>query len=55
MKLPEWLRELDAEITNDSADTGVVIHKRRGTTNVGEWYATMTVEMWHELLKEAGY
>lgn len=55
MKLPEWLRELDAEIINDRANTGVVIHKRRGTTNVGEWYATMTVEIWHKLLEEAGY
>jgi hypothetical protein len=55
MKLPEWLRELDVEIKNDNADTGVVIHKKKGTTDVGEWYATMPVKIWYELLKEAEY
>lgn len=55
MKLPEWLRELDVEIKNDNAETGVVIHKKKGTTDVGEWYATMPVKIWYDLLKEAGY
>ena len=55
MALSEWLEEMLVEVKNDNADTGVVIHKRRGTTNVGNWYATMTVEQWHELISEAGY
>lgn len=55
MKLSEWLRELEVEIKNDNADTGVVIHKKKGTTNVGEWYATMSVDLWYQLLEEAGY
>jgi hypothetical protein len=55
MTLPEWLRELEVEIQNDNADTGVVIHKKKGTTNVGEWYATMPVDLWYQLLDKAGY
>lgn len=55
MELSAWLKELLVEMENDKADTGVLIHKRKGTTNVGEWYATMTVDIWYKLLKEAGY
>jgi hypothetical protein len=55
MKLPEWLRELEVEIENDKAQTGAVVHKKKGTTDVGEWYATMPVKIWYDLLKEAGY
>ena len=46
---------LEVEIKNAKADTGAVIHKRRGTGNVGNWYATMPVETLIELLKKAGY
>lgn len=50
MELAQWVSELLVEINNDKADTGVVIHKKRGTTNVGEWYATMPVDIWVDLL-----
>ena len=55
MKLSEWLSELEVEMHNDKADTGVVIHKKSGTTNVGNWYATMPVAVWFDLIEEAGY
>ena len=55
MELSQWLSELEVEMRNDKADTGVVIHKKKGTTDVGQWYATMPVDVWHDLLKEAGY
>jgi hypothetical protein len=55
MTLSEWVDEMLVEVENDKADTGVVIHKRKGTTNVGKWYATMTVEQWEGLVKNAGY
>ena len=50
MELSQWISELLTEIKNDKAETGVVIHKKRGTTDVGEWYATMPVHIWVELL-----
>lgn len=49
-----WLDQLEVEMANMSADTGVVIAKRRGTTDVGRSYAVMPVEVWLRLLKEAG-
>jgi Holliday junction resolvase len=55
MKLSEWVKELEVEMGNDQAETGVVIHKKSGTTDVGEWYATMPVKVWYELIDEAGY
>jgi hypothetical protein len=55
MELSQWLKELEVEIANDKAESGVVIHKKKGTTDVGEWYATMPVKVWHKLIHGAGY
>jgi Holliday junction resolvase len=55
MVLSGWIKELDEEMKNAEALTGAVIHKKRGTLNVGEWYATMPVEVYVNLLIEAGY
>lgn len=55
MTLSDWLKELEVEMHNDKADTGVVIHKKVGTQDVGKWYATMPVDVWYKLLEEAGY
>lgn len=55
MELSGWLAELAVEMNNDKANTGVVVHKKKGTTDVGEWYATLPVKVWYKLLKEAGY
>ncbi len=54
ISLPGYLAELEAEIANANADTGVVIVKRRGSTNVGDWYAVMPADRWLALLTEAG-
>lgn len=55
MELSQWVSELEVEIANDKADTGTVIHKKRGTTDVDNWYATMPASIWYELIKQAGY
>jgi Holliday junction resolvase len=55
MELSQWLSELEVEMRNDKASTGVVIHKKKGTTEVGQWYATMPVDVWHNLIGEAEY
>jgi hypothetical protein len=55
MVLSGWVKELDEEMKNSQALTGAVIHKKRGTLDVGEWYATMPVEVYVNLLIEAGY
>lgn len=55
MDLAGWIEELKVEIINAKADTGAVIHKRKGKQNVGEWYATMPVNIWIDLIKKAGF
>lgn len=51
--LAGWTRELETEIRNANATTGVVIAKRRGTTNVDDYYAILPARLWLELLIEA--
>lgn len=41
---PEWIREAHTERDNDGAAVGVVVAKRRGTTNPGAQYVLMTVD-----------
>ena len=53
-ELAAWLDELDAEIVNAHADTGVLVVKRRGHTNPGKWFAIMSFDRWCVLLNEAG-
>ena len=53
LDLSAWLKELEIEIKNDDGWTGVVLHKKKGTTNVDEWYCTMPAKRWLELIKLA--
>jgi hypothetical protein len=53
--LAEFISELKEEVNNANAETGVAVIKRRGTLQVGDWYAVMPVSWWVDLLKEAGY
>lgn len=63
MDLAGWVDELKVEISNQRTRyskagpllTGAVIHKRRGITDVGEYYATLPVSLLVTILKEAGY
>jgi len=52
MNLSGWIKELEVEINNANAFTGVVVHKKRGTLDVGEWYATMPFYMFLDLVRE---
>lgn len=42
--LPAWTAEAHTEAGNDDALAGVVIAKRRGTTDPGRWWVHMTVD-----------
>lgn len=50
ISIPEWLRELEVEIANAQAWTGAVIAKRKGSTDVDDWYAIMPAKIWGELM-----
>jgi len=52
LDLAGWTAELEIEMKNDSAWTGVVLHKRKGKGNVDDWYATMPAKIWIELIRE---
>lgn len=53
LDLAGWCAELVVEIANAKARTGVVIAKRRGKSDVGEWYALMPAHIWLDLLGRA--
>lgn len=53
MELSTWLDEALAEQKNAETDFGVVVHKRMRKGNPGEWYCTMTVDQFAELVKRA--
>lgn len=42
--LAGWVGEAHIEAGHDDALTGVVVAKRRGTTDPGRWYVHMTVD-----------
>lgn len=42
--LPGWTNEANIEAGNDDALAGIVIAKRRGTTNPGKYWVHMTVD-----------
>jgi hypothetical protein len=48
--IPGYLRELEIEMENAKAWTGTVIVKRRGSSDVGDWYAIMPAKVWGELM-----
>lgn len=54
IELAAWVDQLEDEIALADADTGVVIVKRRGVTDPGEFYAVMPARRWHALMVEAG-
>jgi hypothetical protein len=47
--------ELKREVANAGGNIGVVVHKKVGTTDPGEQFASLPLSMLVQLLKEAGY
>lgn len=55
LDLAGWIKELEAEMINAKVNAGAVIAKKKGTTDVANWYAVMPVSVLVALLKEAGF
>lgn len=51
-ELAGWVDELDQEMKNAGAYIGAVVHKRRGTTDPGRWFATLPFSVLVDLLRE---
>ena len=54
ISLAEYMVELEREMKNAKAETGVVIVKKRRASSVSDWYAVAPVHVWIQLLKESG-
>ena len=50
LNLPQWIKEAHQEAENDGAHVGLVIAKRRGTTNPADQWVVMTVNDLIQLL-----
>lgn len=50
LNLPQWTKEAHQEAANDNAHVGIVIAKRRGTTNPADQWVAMTVDDLTKLL-----
>lgn len=50
LNLPQWIKEAHTEADNDDAHVGLVIAKRRGTTNPADQWVAMTVNDLIQLL-----
>lgn len=48
-----FVKELEAEVVNSGSESGAVILKKRGTTDVGQYYAIMPVHMLNVILSKA--
>jgi hypothetical protein len=55
LALSGWLEELRVEMVNAGCDMGAVVHKRRGSQEGGEQYATLPLKLLVQLLRKAGY
>jgi len=53
--LSAWMEELAVEMANAKCSMGAVVHKKRGSQEGGDQYATMPMRLLVQLLKEAGY
>lgn len=51
--LAGWVDEAERERENDGSKYGFVWHKRKGTTDPGKWYVTMTGAQLVALLEAA--
>lgn len=51
----EWIAELEAEMSNARCQFGSLIIKRRGSSDVGDWYALLPVRLLVSLVRDAGY
>jgi hypothetical protein len=49
LELGVWMSELESQVVNAGAQTGVVIHPRR-RRNIQDWYVTTTVRLWLPVL-----
>lgn len=51
----KWLAETEIETRNAKADVGMLVRKRVGRSDPGQWFAVMNLETANRLLRLAGF
>lgn len=54
IRMAEWMDELEHQISNDRADTGVLVVKRVGKGQADEWFAIQPLHRWAAMAKDGG-
>lgn len=50
LDLAGWIAQMLAEMDEKGVENGVVIAKKRGTSDPGEWYAITPLRLWATML-----
>lgn len=53
LALPEWWREAQAEAANLGTPYAAIVHKRRGVSDPGQQWVTLTVDTFNDLIQGA--
>ena len=53
-RLSAWLAEMELEVEQARATTGVLVVKRRGHVNAADWFAVTRLSDWAQMAKDAG-
>jgi len=54
LDLAGWIDDVTEQAHNAGRYAGVVIHKRRGKGNPGNWYVTLTLETLVDIIERTG-
>lgn len=55
LSIPQWIRELRAEIKNSLANTGFIAVRPKNKPNVEDWFAVIPMPELMDLMHQAGY
>lgn len=55
MSLGSWVDQMVDQMVDAGDEMGVLVHKRRGHADVGDWFMTLPVWLGFKLLSDAGY
>lgn len=55
LSIAQWLKELEAEIRNDNADTGAVVVRPKGKPDPPDWFTVIPLPLYVQLLIDAGW
>lgn len=55
LNIQGWLKELDSEIINSQAETGILVVRPKGKPDPADWFVVMRNPLLMKLMEKAGY